>query len=157
MIARMCIALDPPAPIRYRGLAVMPTGIPDMLVEAMLTGHNLQALSEIIASQLMTFWVEMQAKARRAVAARPAIRAHEEYDRKDHARQRRRARRVRAQRRLAMPIPDAEIPVCNDAQSLLPALERVAAQPGRPASPWTATSPRFWWRATGAVNCCLKR
>lgn len=60
LIARTCITLDPQGPIRYRGLAVMPNGISDMLVDAILTGNNIQALSEIISSQLVTQWVEMQ-------------------------------------------------------------------------------------------------
>jgi hypothetical protein len=60
LIARTCIALDPSGPIRYRGLSVMPSGIANMLVEAMMTGHHIQALSEIIASQLVTFWVDLQ-------------------------------------------------------------------------------------------------
>lgn len=60
LVTRTCIALDPPAPIRYRGLAVMPGGIASMLVEALMTGNNMQSLSEIISSQLVTFWVNMQ-------------------------------------------------------------------------------------------------
>ena len=64
LIARVCIALDPPAPIRYRGLSVMPSGIADMLVTSITRGENVQALSEIISSQLVTFWIEMQKEAR---------------------------------------------------------------------------------------------
>jgi hypothetical protein len=60
LIARVCIALDPPAPIRYRGIAVMPLGIADMMVEAVMNSGNTQILAEIIGSQLVTFWIEMQ-------------------------------------------------------------------------------------------------
>lgn len=60
LVARTCIALDPAGPIRYRGLSVMPSGIANMVVDASMTGNNVQALSEIIASQLVTFWVDMQ-------------------------------------------------------------------------------------------------
>ena len=60
LVARVCIALDPSAPIRYRGLAVMPAGIAIMLVDALKTGANMQALAEIISAQLVTFWVNMQ-------------------------------------------------------------------------------------------------
>ncbi len=60
MVTRACIALDPPAPIRYRGIAVMPLGIADMLVEAIMADSSPQVLCDIISSQLVTFWVEMQ-------------------------------------------------------------------------------------------------
>ena len=60
LVARSCIALDPSAPIRYRGVSTMPAGIANLLVDALATGSNIQALSEIISSQLVTLWVEMQ-------------------------------------------------------------------------------------------------
>ena len=60
LVARACIALDPPGPIRYLGLALMPGGIANMLVDALITGNNIQALSEIISSQLVAFWVAAQ-------------------------------------------------------------------------------------------------
>lgn len=60
LVARACIALDPAAPIRYRGLSVMPMGIAPLLAEAISTGNNVQNLSEIISSQLVTFWVNLQ-------------------------------------------------------------------------------------------------
>jgi hypothetical protein len=63
-VARACIALDPSAPIRYRGLAVMPMGIANMLVDALITGANTQTLGEIITSQLVSLWVEMQQEAK---------------------------------------------------------------------------------------------
>jgi hypothetical protein len=60
LVARACIALDPAAPIRYRGLTLMPTGIPAMLAEAIASGGNPSILADIITSQLVTFWVEAQ-------------------------------------------------------------------------------------------------
>ncbi len=60
IVARTCIALNPPAPIYFRGLAIMPGGLAAMLAEAVVTGANLQLLSEIITSRLITFWVDMQ-------------------------------------------------------------------------------------------------
>ncbi|MDR3424966.1 MAG: serine/threonine protein kinase [Alphaproteobacteria bacterium] len=60
LVARVCIALDHSAPIRYRGLSVMPSGIATMLVDAMQSGNNLQALSEIVSSQLVLLWIQMQ-------------------------------------------------------------------------------------------------
>ena len=64
LVARACIALDSTAPIRYRGLSVMPGGISNLLVDALNTGNNIQPISEIISSQLVTLWVEMQKEAK---------------------------------------------------------------------------------------------
>jgi len=60
LVARVCIALDPPSPIRYRGYAVMPTGIASALVDALITGNNLQLISEIVTAQFVTEWVNQQ-------------------------------------------------------------------------------------------------
>ncbi|HUY69125.1 MAG TPA: serine/threonine protein kinase [Alphaproteobacteria bacterium] len=60
LVARTCIALDPSAPIRYRGLAVMPAGIPVLLAEAVMNGGNISLLADTISSQLVTFWVDRQ-------------------------------------------------------------------------------------------------
>ena len=64
LVARACIALDPAAPIRYRGIQAMPGGVASLLVEAVMAGGGTQVLAELIASQLITFWVEMQREAR---------------------------------------------------------------------------------------------
>jgi hypothetical protein len=61
LVARVCITLEPTAPIRYRGISALPLGIPTLLAEAMLTGNsNVQPLSEIIVSQLVSLWIQMQ-------------------------------------------------------------------------------------------------
>lgn len=60
LVARVCIALDPASPIRYRGVAVMPTGIATALVDAVLSGKDPQILCEIITAQFVTHWVNMQ-------------------------------------------------------------------------------------------------
>lgn len=60
LVASVCIALDPSGPIRYRGLSVMPAGLASMVAEASVTGNNIQILSEILASPLITLWIEMQ-------------------------------------------------------------------------------------------------
>ena len=60
LVARVCLALDPRAPIRYRGLSAMPAGLPTLLVEADQGGGNLQILMEIILSQLPSLWIQMQ-------------------------------------------------------------------------------------------------
>lgn len=66
LVARSCIALDPSSPIQYRGMAMLPTGIAGLLTEMVSAGNatNTQILSEIISSQLVTFWIEMQKDAK---------------------------------------------------------------------------------------------
>ena len=60
VVTRACIALDYTAPIHYRGLSVMPAGVASLLAEAAINGNNLSVLSEIILSQLVNLWIEMQ-------------------------------------------------------------------------------------------------
>ena len=60
LVTRVCIALDPSAPIRYRGFSVMPTGVASVVADAVATGNNAQIISEIISAQFVTHWVNMQ-------------------------------------------------------------------------------------------------
>lgn len=62
LVSRVCIVLDHAAPIRYRGISTMPSGIPALLVEADQNGDSarIQILSEIILSQLVSLWIQMQ-------------------------------------------------------------------------------------------------
>jgi len=60
LVTRACIALDPAAPIRYRGLALLPGGIAALLADAIQTGAGAQIISEVISSQFPTFWVNQQ-------------------------------------------------------------------------------------------------
>lgn len=59
-VARVVTALDPPAPLRYRGIAVMPDGVGTALAEAVCTGASVQPLAELILAQLPMFWVSCQ-------------------------------------------------------------------------------------------------
>ncbi len=59
-LARVLMALDPRAPIRYREIAAMPEGIGVALAEAMSGGDHTQELAEMIGAQLPIFWVNMQ-------------------------------------------------------------------------------------------------
>lgn len=60
LVARVCIALDPPAPIRYKGRAVMPDAFGWAIAEAFALDQSPQALAEMLAAQLPMFWVNMQ-------------------------------------------------------------------------------------------------
>lgn len=62
LVARVCMVLDHTAPIRYRGLSTMPSGIPTLLVEANLNQNtaSTQALSEMITTQMVSLWIQLQ-------------------------------------------------------------------------------------------------
>ena len=60
MVTRVCIALDPLAPIRYKGLAVFPEGIAHALADAFANDQDVQGLAEIIMMSLPMFWASMQ-------------------------------------------------------------------------------------------------
>ncbi|HYH38440.1 MAG TPA: serine/threonine protein kinase [Azospirillum sp.] len=60
LVSRVCMALDPPSPIRYRNKAVLPDGVGPALAEAFLRGESPQSVAEIISNQLPMFWVNVQ-------------------------------------------------------------------------------------------------
>jgi hypothetical protein len=64
LVARACIALDPSAPIRYRGFGVAIDGIGPALTASMGDQELRQVISEIIASRLPIHWVGSQLKPR---------------------------------------------------------------------------------------------
>jgi hypothetical protein len=61
-VARGCIALDPPSPIRYRGFGVAVDGIGWALACSINDRDRRQLVSEIVASRLPIHWVAAQAK-----------------------------------------------------------------------------------------------
>jgi eukaryotic-like serine/threonine-protein kinase len=60
LVARVCMALDPPAAIRYKGRAVMPDAFGWAIAEAFVQDQSPQPLAEMLAAQLPMFWVNMQ-------------------------------------------------------------------------------------------------
>jgi serine/threonine protein kinase len=60
-VANMCLALDPQAPIRYKGLSLFPMGFGTALADSMSrhTGESdqVQAYSDIIILQYVTSWI----------------------------------------------------------------------------------------------------
>ena len=59
-VARVLMVLDPQAPIRYRGRAVMPEGIGTAMAGALTSGRGMQELAEIVAAQLPIAWIGFQ-------------------------------------------------------------------------------------------------
>jgi eukaryotic-like serine/threonine-protein kinase len=60
IVTRVCIALDPPAPLRYRGLSIMPMGIGPALADAFINNGNIQIIAEIISNQFSGAWINLQ-------------------------------------------------------------------------------------------------
>jgi len=54
------MALDPSAPIRYRGLSVLPEGLGCALAVTMAQHGDLRSLAEILLGRLPQFWVRAQ-------------------------------------------------------------------------------------------------
>ena len=136
LVARVCIALDPASPIRYRGFAVMPTGVSSALVDAILTGNNLQIISEVITSQFVTLWVNMQkdAKVDLVPMAQQLERMRSMIERTTFG-----SGVERVVYELNPHIPCLSPMLSNEfvlsPRGVLPALERVAARGGHPSDP----------------------
>jgi hypothetical protein len=64
LVARACIALDPTGPIRYKGRAVMPSGLGRAIAVAVMAGSGTQEVAEIIAQQLPGVWYDAQQDSR---------------------------------------------------------------------------------------------
>lgn len=62
LTARIAIALDPEAPIRFKAFAAMPDGIGAALASAFYGVGSIPVISEVIQARLPQFWCATQAK-----------------------------------------------------------------------------------------------
>jgi hypothetical protein len=135
-VARTCCALDPEAPIRYRGIAVMPGGIAGMMAHAVATGGNVGVLADIISSQLVSFWVEMhkQTKAELVPLAQQFERLATTVEKSSYGSG---IERALYELNLTLPClsPILRAQCVTTPRAMLPALERVAASSARPSEP----------------------
>ncbi len=136
LVARVCLALDPQAPIRYRGISAMPGGIPALLVEAAQTGVNIQPICEMITFQLVSLWIQLQGEMKANYIALGQL-----FDRVKAAMERttwgngiERAIYETAQG-LPCLSPLLKGQYVASTKMLLPALERVAANSSKPREP----------------------
>jgi hypothetical protein len=60
LVARVAIALDPAAPIRYRGQAIAIDGLGTALAAVMLSGGEVKPFAEILLGRLPQFWCQRQ-------------------------------------------------------------------------------------------------
>lgn len=64
LTARAAVVLDPQGPLRFRGVAVLPSGIGYALASLLIRGGNIQPIIDIIASPLPSMWVDEQYEGR---------------------------------------------------------------------------------------------
>lgn len=60
LVTGVCMALDPHAPVRYRGASVFPMGFGNALAEAMAKGEDIQVYAEIIQQQMFSNWINLR-------------------------------------------------------------------------------------------------
>lgn len=77
LVTRVSIALDPPAPIRYRGISVMPEGLGPALAEAIWQNSGIQPFAEFVLAQFPHFWVNCQTDFRPEYV--PMVQAYDGY------------------------------------------------------------------------------
>ncbi|HLN24174.1 MAG TPA: hypothetical protein VK558_09345 [Patescibacteria group bacterium] len=58
MMAKVCMILDPAAPIRYKGLSVMPSGIGTCLAMIMVEGGDVRIIAEALMREVVKAWLE---------------------------------------------------------------------------------------------------
>lgn len=59
MLTRISVMFDPHAPLRYKGLSLMPEGFGTSLAEAVARNRDIQVYGEIISTQLFGYWYQM--------------------------------------------------------------------------------------------------
>jgi eukaryotic-like serine/threonine-protein kinase len=64
LVTRACIALDAPAPLRFKGLALMPDGIGDLVASSLDNAERRGVISELFQSRLATVWLSGQLEPR---------------------------------------------------------------------------------------------
>jgi eukaryotic-like serine/threonine-protein kinase len=64
LVARVAIALDPAAPIRYRQLALSIDGFNTAWASALMAGDDMKLLAEILLARLPQFWCQRQPQGR---------------------------------------------------------------------------------------------
>ncbi|GAB5389849.1 MAG: protein kinase family protein [Alphaproteobacteria bacterium] len=59
LVSRVCIALDPQAPIRYRNCSFTLGGVGSMFTESVLIERDTYTMPEAVASQVISFWYNL--------------------------------------------------------------------------------------------------
>ena len=135
-VSRVLMALDPPAPIRYKDRAIMPAGVGDAIAETMARGGSPQVLAEIISAQLPLFWFNLKERFLPDFVSMTTMfdrcQSFLDTDRPGFG-----IERCLYELNPSMPCasPLVERFYVSDLVSLMDALEKVAAGPERPSTP----------------------
>lgn len=62
LVTRVCIALDPASPLRYKDISVLPRGIGTALAECFAKGGEIKTYADTINLQLVNFWLSVQSE-----------------------------------------------------------------------------------------------
>lgn len=60
LVSRLSVALDPDAPIRFKGVRVTPEGFPDAMLEAVYFKKDINPFMDIISNQFVMNWLSAQ-------------------------------------------------------------------------------------------------
>ncbi len=60
LVSRVCMALDPHAPIRFRKLHIYPEGFGDALTEAFAKGEDMQIHGDFLMQQIVNAWINLR-------------------------------------------------------------------------------------------------
>ena len=160
LVTMTTMALDPNAPIGYRGQIVLPGGVGGGLAEAMRNGGNLQILAEIISNQFVGFWGNQQPSGKSDLV--PMAQAYERMrgfvERTSYGNGLERVvYELTPTQSCLSPLLRGQNVI--SAKDFLGALEKAAAQPNRPTEPfdrhiaaWLVTKDRSFDYPLRAVN-----
>lgn len=59
-LTHMCMALDPLAPVHYKGISIFPSGLGTALAETVAKGGDIQPYGEMISLQLLNAWINLR-------------------------------------------------------------------------------------------------
>lgn len=160
LVTMTTMALDPNAPIGYRGQVVLPGGVGGGLAEAMRNGGNLQIMAEILSNQFVGFWVNQQPSGKTDLV--PMAQAYERMrgfvERTSYGNGLERVvYELNPTQACLSPLLRGQNVI--SAKDFLGALEKAAQQPNRPTEPfdrhiaaWMITKDRSYDYLLRAVN-----
>jgi len=69
LLSRVSIAIDPEAPIRYKGMSFHPNGLGNILAEAFIQKKNLDSFTDLFSSGIFYYWITVSANLNKDISA----------------------------------------------------------------------------------------
>lgn len=69
LVTNTITVLDPRGPLRYRGISVLPAGVPVLLAQMVLEGAAMQIIAELLTNDFVTQWLNHQPHKRPDIVA----------------------------------------------------------------------------------------